>query len=295
MNRRNLPLAALRSFEAAARLGSFKLAAAELAVTPTAISHQVRALEDQVGVKLFERQVRRVVLTEKGTVLLAVLTEGFDSIESALRRLVDSDDRARVTVSGTSAFIAKWLLPRLGRFRKENPGIDLRMLASEEPVDLRSRTVDVAIRYGRGPYPGVVAQALFADRFAPVSSPGLKMNSPADLARAPLIEFSWKRHHAGNPTWQKWFSSIGLPWPKNPNILQFSDEAHAIQAAIAGHGVALLSLALVGDEVRQGLLTSPFDASLPGHTYHVLIDAPRANEPHLRHVSDWLQAEGRQT
>ena len=170
MQRRSLPLSALRAFEAAARLGSFKAAAEELAVTPTAVSHQIRALEAQSGLALFDRQVRKVSLTDAGTQLYPVLRDGFDAFETTLAGLTQKRMRAQVSISATNASTVKWLAPRIADFRRRHPGIDLQLQASDDVIDLRSTAVDIAVRYGRGPYPGLAIEPLFTDRFAPVAN-----------------------------------------------------------------------------------------------------------------------------
>lgn len=229
--RRLPPLSALRAFEAAARNGSFKSAANELAVTPTAISHQIRSLEDYTGLTLFERKVRKVVLTEAGVQLYPVLRDGFDGFEAMLERLVRAKKKERVTISATNAFTVKWLVPRVASFRRLHPGIDLHLHASDDAVDLAAGEIDIAIRYGQGPYPGLLAEAMFADQFAPLAHPGLGVRFPADLTRLPLVQFQWRRPHLRNPTWENWFAQAGLPWTSSLGQLSFSDEGHAIQAA----------------------------------------------------------------
>lgn len=291
--RRRLPLSALRAFEAAARHASFKEAAQELAVTPTAVSHQIRSLEALTGTPLFERRVRKVALTEAGAQLYPVLSEGFDAFEAALKRVTRSRQRARVTISATSAFTAKWLVPRVADFCRLHPGIDLQLHASDDPVDLTVDTFDIAVRYGRGRYPGLVSELMFADRFAPVANPKLGMTSPADLERAPLIHFQWRRPLALNPTWERWFAESGLPWPASHAQLRFSDEGHAIQAAVAGQGVALLSLALVRDEIAAGHLVQPFGPAIAGHAYHLVTAADRIPRPAIAAVVAWLRDEAR--
>ncbi|WP_407526987.1 transcriptional regulator GcvA [Methylobacterium oryzisoli] len=291
--RRLPPLGALRAFEAAARHGSFKHAAGELAVTPTAVSHQIRGLEEQIGLALFERRVRKVVLTEAGAQLYPVLREGFDAFEAAIQRLTRVRTRVRVTISATSAFTARWLVPRVSGFRARHPDIDLHLSATDEAVDLSAEGVDLAIRYGRGPYPGLLAESLFADRFAPVCNPKLGMVSRDDLGRVPLLHFRWTRKHPLNPTWETWFARAGLPWNAPPGQIGFSDEGHAIQAAIAGQGVALASLALVADDLAAGYLVQPFGPVIDGHTYHLAIDPDRAAHPGVSAAADWLRAEVR--
>ncbi|MEN4922614.1 LysR substrate-binding domain-containing protein [Achromobacter spanius] len=293
MQRRTLPLSALRAFEAAARLGSFKAAAQELAVTPTAVSHQIRALEAGTGLALFDRQVRKVSLTDAGAQLYPVLRDGFDTFEATLARLTLHRTRTQVSISATNAFTVKWLVPRMADFRRRHPDIDLQLQASDDLVDLRSTAVDIAIRYGRGPYPGLSTQPLFTDRFAPVANPRLGVTSPEDLARVPLIRFDWKRPQPENPTWERWFAVAKRLPPPQASQLRFSDEGHAIQAAVAGHGIALVSLALIKDELQAGHLVQPFGPVIEGHTYHLATYAGRPLSAAVQAVADWLcgQAE----
>lgn len=293
--RRLPPLSALRAFEAAARHGSFKEAASELAVTPTAVSHQIRALEEYTGLTLFERQVRKVVLTEAGAALYPVLRDGFNTFEQALHRLARPQARQHVTISTTSAFMAYWLAPRIAGFGALHPDIDLELHASDQPVELGAGgadvadVADVAIRYGRGIYPGMVTEALFSDRFAPVASPQLGATVPADLERLPLIDFKWTRHHPLNPTWERWFATAGLAWNPARAQLRFSDEAHAIGAVLAGQGVALLSLDLVAADIAEGRLKQPFGPTIPGHTYHLVRSAGHLPAPHVEAALAWLR------
>ncbi|MDH0866541.1 LysR substrate-binding domain-containing protein [Mitsuaria sp. GD03876] len=291
MDRRSLPLSALRAFEAAARLGSFKAAAEELAVTPTAISHQIRGLEELSGVALFDRQVRRVTLTEAGTQLYPVLRDGFDAFQSALDRLTQPRRRPQVVISATNAFTVKWLVPRMVDFRRLHPGIDLQLQASDDVVDLRSTAVDIAIRYGRGPYPGLTAEPLFTDRFAPVANPRLGVRSVEDLARVPLICFDWRRAQPENPTWERWFEAAGIEGLSPAGQLRFSDEGHAIQAAVAGHGIALVSQALIAEELAAGHLEQPFGPVIAGHTYHVAVSSERAPSASAQAAIAWLRGQ----
>lgn len=289
--RRLPPLSALRAFEAAARHGSFKLAASELAVTPTAVSHQIRLLEEYTGLALFERQVRKVVLTEAGQQLYPVLRDGFNAFEATLAGLGATAERQQVTISATNAFTAKWLAPRVASFSQRHPGIDLLLHASDDAIDFSGTAADIAIRYGRGPYAGLVSQALFSDRFAPLASPRLGALAAADMASAMLIDFEWKKAHPLNPTWEKWHAEAGLPWNASRTRLRFSDEGHAIQAAIAGQGIALLSLALVSEEIAQGRLVQPFGPTLAGHTYHLVLSAGHAPNPAVSAAAAWLREQ----
>lgn len=292
--RRHLPLSSLRAFEAAARHGSFKQAASELGVTPTAVSHQIRALEESTGQALFRREVRKVALTEAGERLYPVLRDGFNAFEAALAEATGggaASKRREVTISATSAFTAKWLAPRVAGFQARHPGIDLQLHASDATVDVAGNAVDIAIRYGRGPYPGALAEALFADRFAPVASPGLDVQGVGDLARIPLISFAWTRPDPLNPTWEAWHAAAGLPWRAPSGQLRFSDEGHAIQAALAGQGIALLSLELVADDLAAGRLVQPFGPQLPGHVYHLVRSAAQAPSDEVGAAMAWLRAQ----
>lgn len=291
--RRLPPLSALRAFEAAARHGSFKQAAHELAVTPTAISHQIRSLEESTGLALFKRQVRKVVLTDAGAELYGVLRDGFDAFETVLQRLGAAQARRRVVISATKAFMARWLAPRVADFRQSHPDIDLELYASDQAVDLASGVADIAIRYGRGPYPGMLAEPLFADSFAPVSSPQLGPLGHADLDRIALIDFKWSRDHPLNPTWKNWFAQAGLPWKARHGQLLFSDEDHAIQAALAGQGIALLSLGLVAPEIAAGRLTQPFGPSILGHAYHLVRRAGHQHASHVDAAFAWLRGQAK--
>jgi LysR family glycine cleavage system transcriptional activator len=292
---RRLPsLSSLRAFEAAARHGSFKRAASELAVTPTAVSHQIRALEAHVGFSLFERRTRQVILTEPGAKLYPVLRDGFDAFAETIERLTGRRSRAQVTISATIAFTACWLVPRVAAFRALHPDIDLQLQASDEVVNMEEAGVDIAIRYGSGPYPGFAVTPLFADRFAPVFNPMLKLAGVEDLSRWPLIDFQWKRRSPDNPTWSRWFAEAGLDEPAEPAQLRFSDESHAIQAAVAGQGIALASLALVQDDLAAGHLIQPFGPAISGFRHHLLRRETQAG-PAVTAVAQWLQSEAEVT
>lgn len=206
-----------------------------------------------------------MVLTDAGATLYPVLRDGFNAFETVLQRLEKPQAHRRAIVSTTNAFMARWLAPRVGDFRRLYPEIDLELHASNQAVDLGSDladVADVAMRYGRGPYPGMVAERLFTGCFAPVSSPQFGPISPADLDQLPLIDFKWAHDHPLNPTWKHWFAAAGLPWKARHGQLLFSDEEHAIQAALAGQGIALLSLDLVADDIAAGRLTQPFGPSI---------------------------------
>lgn len=288
MGARHLPpLTALRAFEAAARHLSFKHAAAELSLTPTAISHQIRQLEDRLGVPLFVRGTRRVDLTPAGQSLFPALRDGFDAMERAVRNVRPQARQRALVLSTTMAFASRWLLPRLVRAQ---PGIALHLHTSDEPVDLHGGAAQLAIRYGPGRYPGLESTPLLPSRFAPVCAPGMRVQDTDDLARVPLIGFEWFRRDAATPDWPLWFERAGVA--PQPRQVHFSDEVHAIQAAIAGQGVALVNLALVEDELRGGLLCRPFGPELAGHAFHLVWPQALDADADVVQVRQWLLAEG---
>jgi LysR family transcriptional regulator, glycine cleavage system transcriptional activator len=289
--RRLPPLAGLRAFEAAARHLSFKRAAEELHVTPTAISHQVRQLEEAIGARLFERRTRQVLLTPEGHVLLPVLRDGFDSFARTLDGLTRKQRRTTVTLSATPAFTAKWLVPRIAAFHRVRPDIDLTLLATLEVVDVKSGVADLALRYGRGPYPDLIAVPLTVDRFAPVASPRLGLKKPSDLRAATLLHSDWRRSDPKNPTWRHWLKIAGIEGIDARGGLRFSDETHAIQAAIAGTGVALHSLLLVQEELATGTLVVPFGPEIEGFSLHLVHGRDRPVTEPMAAVKAWLRAQ----
>lgn len=261
------PLTQLRAFEAAARHGSFKRAALELSVTSAAISHQVRELESSIGLALFERRTREVVPTASALRLYPVLRDGFDAFAAALQALAPAESRT-VTLSTTPAFATQWLLPRLPQLQRLHPGLELRLHASDETVDLAVDDVDLAVRYGDGPFPDHEALRFAEDRLLPVASPALGLRAPQELAAHRLIHFEWRRDAGDRPTWRDWLRVAGMAHADASHGLRFSEVAHAIQAAVAGQGVALLNGVLVADELARGVLVAPFGPQLevPGWT-----------------------------
>jgi LysR family glycine cleavage system transcriptional activator len=259
MNARALPpLSALRAFEAAARHRSAKRAAEELSVTAAAISHQLRTLEDWVGVPLFLRKPRQLELTAAGRELVGDLGNAFDTMANAVARLREVPKRQKVTLSTTPAVASRWLLPHVGLLAARHPALDLNIHVTHEPVALDGHSADIAIRYGNGKWPGLVAHKLFDNIFVPACSPALKLKRPEDLARHRLLHFescTARSAPLGWVGWQKLANVRGLDASAGP---VFSDETHTVSAALAGQGVALMSRALIGDELSQGRLVCPF-------------------------------------
>ncbi|WP_262299855.1 transcriptional regulator GcvA [Microvirga sesbaniae] len=285
------PLATLRAFEAAARHLSFKRAANELAVTPTAISHQIRLLEETLGQKLFERRTRRVIMTSAAQTLYIPLRDSFDAIARAVERVSAIKAASTVTLTATMAFTSKWLVPRTASFRQQSPGINLRLLASDDVIDLRTGAADIAVRYGAGTYPGCRSQLLFRETFAPVCSPHLNVRTPPDLEDHALIHSEWRQLDEITPTWPRWYAKAGLPYQRSGSDIVFTDETHAIQAAVAGQGIALAGLALVADELATGTLAAPLGSRLTGRGFYLVIPDGHHDDSSVEAVREWLISE----
>lgn len=283
------PLSALRAFEAAARHLSFKRAAEELAVTPTAISHQVRLLEEVLGVRLFERRPRRVALTPAGTTLFPVINGAFAAMREAIGRVTENKRRRGLTLSATTAFTAKWFVPRLARFAEAHPDINFRLHASDEVVSFGAGRADVAVRYGPGPFPDLISEPLFVEHFAPVCSPRLGVRGPEDLKRQTLLHSEWRNVDAMTPSWARWCEEAGLEGLDTDAGPIFLDDSHLIQATVANQGVALLSPVLVRDELAAGYLVQPFGPELPGYAYH-LVHPPQSDcAEEIEALKDWMK------
>ncbi len=283
----------LRVFEAAARRLSFKQAAAELHVTPTAVSHQIKQLEQLLGTTLFERGTRKVRLTSAGLQLFPILRAGLDSFEQAIDAVRRSQGTKAATLSSTVAFMAKRLAPRAGTFRRSYPEWNLRLDATNEVVDLEN-DADAAIRYGRGSYPGLIVEPLFRDRFAPVCSPAIAAVASADLQAATLIHFEWgpaARDDELAPVWRTWLNHAGRETVDSSTGLSFTDEIHAVQATVAGQGVGLLSLTLIADELASGVLVQPFEGSLESYRYDLVYSPRTADRPATRLLREWVHAQ----
>jgi LysR family glycine cleavage system transcriptional activator len=293
------PLSALRAFEAAARHLSFSKAAAELHVTPAAISHQIAGLEAYYGVQLFRRLTRALMLTEAAQAALPPLREAFERLGEAAQRLDAHRTEGVLTISVSPSFAAKWLVPRLSRFQALNPRIELRIDANDQLVDFDRDGVDLGIRYGRGGYPGLRVDMLIEDEVAPVCSPRLMagphpLRRPADLRHHALLHVEWKTMSEAAPSWRMWLLAAGIEGVDSGRGPRFSLESMALQAAIDGQGVALTSNVLSEDDVRAGHLVRPFDITLgpPGRfAYWVVCPAWRAEQPKVQAFRDWLLAE----
>ena len=290
------PLNALRAFEAAARHLSFTKAARELHVTQAAVSHQIKTLEDYLGVPLFQRRNKAVLLTEAGQLCLPGVRDGFSRLAEAIDGLRALRVDSVLSVTTSPSFAAKWLVPRLERFRAANPDLDVRIDASTQLVDFERESIDVGIRYGGGSYAGLTSETLFGTEVFPVCSPRLRKGSralrtPADLKYHTLLHTEWIAR-ADEPDWRMWLLAAGVSdvdWTRGP---QFNDGALAIQAAIDGQGVALGRDALAAADLKAGRLVRPFRLSVAGRFRYHLVYLPVAlRRPKVALFREWLLRE----
>ncbi|MDI3561520.1 transcriptional regulator GcvA [Bradyrhizobium sp. Arg816] len=283
----------LRAFEAAARHLSFTLAASELNVTQTAISHQIRRLEEELGIRLFVRQNRALALTPEARDYLPGVRAAFNDLRLATDRLLRKDDDKVLTVSTLASLAAKWLLPRLTDFQEQHPGIDVRITTSTSLVDFQRDNVDAAIRYGRGQWPGLQADWLMADELFPVCSPSLlrgdkPLRQPEDLKGYPLLHTS----NANSDDWRLWLTAAGLPGDiaRQPGIT-FDMIFMTIQAAIDGIGVAMGRTSYVQDDIAKGRLVVPFKIALPADAgFYLVAPEGRREAPKLAAFREWMIA-----
>ncbi len=286
----NISLSSLRVFEVAARLGAFKAAAKELALSPTAVSHQIRNLEAQLGLALFIRKTREVALTEAGTLLAAATSDAFENLSSVLEELQVL--KRRLTVSTTPAFASLWLVPRMISFEEKHPDIELHLDTSTTMVDLRrDRQIDLAIRYGKGNYQGLFSMPVAGESFAAYGTEEVLRKYPI-LSSAPLIETRWKAENLPAVTWQSFLNSTGSPAEQSLELRTFAEEQQAIQAALAGQGILLASSLLVSDLVARGWLRSPQpEKTLKGFSYTAVALPEHAKQPKVRLFLDWLEKQ----
>lgn len=285
------PLNALRAFEAAARHLSFTRAADELHVTQAAISHQIKGLEEWLGLPLFRRLNRALLLTEAGQAYLPAVRDAFDTLGQATERLFRRDQTGSLTISTMPSFAAKWLVIRLGSFQAAHPELEVRLQTTSELTDFHRHDVDVAIRFGTGRWPGVAAEPLMTEDVFPVASPALladagPLREPADLAHQSLL------HDDYIINWNAWFGAAGVGGVDVTRGPRFTDSSLTLQAAIAGQGVALARRVLVADDLAAGRLVRLFDVLLPGdYAYYLVAPAHYFTRPKVKAFREWLVAE----
>jgi LysR family transcriptional regulator of beta-lactamase len=283
MIRPHLPLNGLRAFEAAARHLSFTNAAIELRVTPTALSHQVKALEDRLGFSLFRRLPRGLALTDEGKALVPVLTESLDQIAVQIERMTGENPGEVVSVGMVGTFAVAWLFPRLPEFEKRHPDIDLRISTNNNRVDLAEEGLDLAIRFGDGAWHSTEASLLFEPLFTPLCDPetARRLKQPADLLKETLLR-SYRL-----ADWCEWLEAAGVKVPAIRGPI-FDSAALMADAAARGLGAALVPAALFAGEVKAGRLCRPFETQVPLGAYFLTRLKSRLVSPGMQAFSDWL-------
>ena len=293
--RYNLPhLAFLQGFEAAARTLSFTKAAEELFVTQSAVSRQIKALEDNLGLRLFERRSRSLALTENGQALYRIATDVFDRLQAATDRLRAETRARQLAITTTTGFASLWLTPRLRRFTALHPDIDVRLSATTDALNLERNLIDVAIRYCRPEAVPEGAVRLFGEEMIPVCSRALlrdkarPLKQPLDLVHHTLLHFEY----AGAEAYVDWVTALGVGELKPAGALHFSQYEQMIQAAVSGQGVALGRQPLVNDLIQSGALVAPFRQTLVGsRAYFIIRSQLSAGKPQVREFAEWLVAE----
>jgi LysR family transcriptional regulator, glycine cleavage system transcriptional activator len=285
------PLVELRAFEAAARCGSFKVAAAELGVTPTAVSHQIKLLEAFCGQTLFRRQPRPITLTWAGEQLFPVVRDGFGSFVEVINVVRAGGTAARLRLTTTNAFAARWLVPRLPRWRKAHSRLKLEIVSSDEVLNLENGEADISIRYVRSTPTDGPSFELARDSFHVVAAPKLigklrRPMNPVQVARFPLIEAGWRSSDAEAPTWRQWEGAARKHYQHVPDLsglvsLNFREELHAIEAAVSGQGIAICSDVLVAPELASGALVKLTKVTMPGCGFYIV---HRASHPKMASI-----------
>src|SRR5882724_1046704 len=294
------PLAQLRAFEAAARHLSFKAAADELAVTPTAISHQINLLESWCGRSLFRRRPRPLALTEAGARLFPVIREGLDSFADVLAAVHEFPLERSLKVSTTNAFASRWLVPRLPSWREVHPGISLEIIGTDRVLNLQGGECDIAIRWTSNPPADLAVRELFKSKFLVLCNPsslpeGKPLGGYHELRFHTVIHWYWSPQAVHPPTWRWWLDGLRAEDPTVPFLeeldqLTFREELHAIDAVIAGQGIAICDDLLVAEELRSGKLVKALDSELPGAGYYLLYRADHPNKAIIEEFFSWAKS-----
>ena len=286
------PLRALRAFEASARHLSFTKAAEELFVTQAAVSLQIKQLEQLLGLTLFERESRGLVLTAQGQIYLADVREALEILSEATDKISRQERQDLITVSVLPSFASKWLVPRLPRFQQDNPDVDVRIAAFDRLADFDRDQIDVAVRYGNGEWEGTRSDLLFKEHVFPVCSPDLikgdkPLETPSDLAHHHLLHDDYTRED-----WKMWLMAADVEGVDPDRGTSFSHTSIMLEAAASGAGVALGRAPLVNRDLESGRLVKPFEISMPGeYAYYVVAPLATADNPLITNFRDWLMSE----
>jgi LysR family glycine cleavage system transcriptional activator len=283
-------LAALRAFEAAARYENFSRAAEEVHLTHGAISHQIRGLEEDLGLQLFTRNGKRIAITAEGTRFAAVIRRSLGEIASAAEELKSSARVRRLLISAVPSLAARWLSARMGKFIDRHPDIEVTLQTTSELVDLTRSQVDVCVRFGTGVYPDVKSEWLIGDFLYPVVSPrfrgGKLPRTPSELSRDMLLRSD------GDEAWSSWFAAAGVELPEPAGGLVFDDSSMLLRSAAAGHGIAMARHLIAMPEIADGDLVRLFDVAVPTkYAYYIIYTEQAILKPQVRAFRDWLVAE----
>lgn len=301
MARRIYPLNALRAFEASARHLSFVKAAEELSVTPAAVSHQVKKLEEFLGFPLFRRRSRGLLLVESGQSLLSELSDVFLNLDKAMERVIDTDSRGTLTLSVAPTFAVMWLIPRLQKFYALHPDIDVRISTGLGLVNFQRDDFDAAIRLGSGHWFGLEAVKLYDESVTPMCSPRLlegpdALKHPDDLRKHALLHNHSMDYDPDAPTWEKWLEAAGTTGVDASRGTHFSLPDHGLQAAIDGAGVVLGWRSLSANDVAAGRVVEPFDLTMPlGSSFYLVYPQANSLRPNIAALRDWLLQEVRES
>lgn len=281
-------LAALRAFEAAARHENFSRAAEEVHLTHGAISHQIRGLEEDLGLQLFTRNGKRIAITPEGQRFAAVIRRALGEIARAAEELQDSARVKRLLISAVPSLAARWLSARMGKFIDRHPDIEVTLQTSPELVDLTRSQVDVCVRFGTGAYPGVKSEWLIGDFLYPVVSPkyrgGKLPKTPAELTTDMLLR--------SDESWDSWFAAVGVGLSEPAGGLVFDDSSMLLRSAAAGHGVAVARHLIAMPEIADGDLVRLFDVAVPTrYSYYIVYTEQAIQKPQVRAFRDWLVTE----
>lgn len=295
---RTLPsLNALRAFEAAARHMSIAGAADELHVTSAAVSHQIRHLEDHLGMPVFQRDGRNLSLTDAGQAGLPSIREGFALLTAAMDAIDSLGETGSLAISVAPSFATKWLLPRLHRFEAQHPEIDVKVNASMQLCDFAKEGIDVAIRYGAGTYPDLVAEKLIQESLIPVCSPdwlasGPPLRRPEDLRAHTLLHDDSPDNDPSCPSWEMWLRAAGVDTIDASRGSRFNQSSLVLEAAMLGRGIALAKSTLAAADIASGRLVRPLPGHSPvGFAYYLVAPKSKLNLPKVSFFRDWLWEE----
>lgn len=272
---------------------SIKLAAEELCLTPTAISHRVKALENHFGVRLFHRMTRSLKLTSEGKQLLPFVSEAFGQLRQASVAMTSNDIEGNLVVTTTRSFAWSWLCPRLPKFTQKYPDLKVRVLASDSVLDFARYSVDVSIRHGAGDCEDAHVAWVLDDFVTPICATNIAagVKSPESLLDMDFVEYEWLGFTEGDPDWANWFKSNGVAPPNKEPIGSFSDEIMCIEAAIDNRATALVSIIAASREIDRGRICAPFTSVLKDRSYYLVCPSDTAGGAKIRAFEEWLLNE----